>query len=703
MGLDVPDLDDRTYEELLEDAVKRLPVQAPEWTDHNAADPGVTLLELLAWLADTHGYQLDQLTDAHRRKYLELVGVRPRPPGPATVALSVEVPDGFEFPGGGRVLPAGTGLVAETDDREHVPFETVEDVPLTRADIAAVVSEHERGRTDHTSDNETAGRSFLAFGREAGHDDALYLGFDRDPFADGDRLALSFEFHGESPSEALERDDGAAFEPSLELRWEHCADAGEWYRDDAWEPVAVARDDTTHFYRGGRVVLEAPGTWQDDAEAAAILGREEDLFWLRCRVRQRDPPTGERVPAARLASERLTEQFASLAPCPSAADQGEPDVPRRTERYEVPPRFDAVRTNVVPARHRDRDAGVRLRRRDRGAPAAGFDPAETTGEPDQRFAFPDAPVVDADVAVGGDAWTRVDDFDASGPDDRHYVLDRAAGVVRFGDGRRGAIPPVGRTVVADAVVYGGGPDGNVRAGSDWRFTAGAYRPLAVEPRAPPAGGRDAESVADALTRARRRREVPHRAVTAADYRELAVRTPGVRVERAEAVAGDCADGRAAGTDAVTVVVVPAAPPYRRRAIPTRGFLRAVERHLCARSLLTDRVSVVAPRYVGVRITAEVVVVDGRAPGTVREAAEAELTSFLDPLDGYDGDGWPFDRPVHTSELYERLESLPGVEDAVDVSVGTAGPDLATDRTALPYPESVTVTVREDREQCGRGF
>lgn len=729
MSLEIPDLDDRTYEELLEDARKRIPVHAPQWTDHNAHDPGITILELLAWLTETHGYQLDRVTDAHRRKFIDLVGVEPRPPQPATGALSIDVPDGVTVPSDGGddtaewVLPAGTPLVAETGSRERVGFETDEALPLTRAEIAAVVSEHERGRTDHTSDNETDGRSFMAFGRDAEPGSALYLGFDRDPFADAERLALFVEFHDEPLVGTDDRDGDSTFNPSLEIRWEYCTKVDEWYLDDNWESVAVVTDETNQFYRGGRVELAAPDTWQEDTRAAGILGRDEELFWLRGRVEEREPPEARPVPVAGPSSPALTERFAELDPCSCPFDGSDPPADRSEsparygqERYELPPRLEAVRTNVVPARHRERDTDVQLERVDRGSSVPGYDVTETTGRPDQQFAFPDAPVEtefargDEDddgrrhLLVGEETWERVGDFDGSGPNDTHYVLDREAGVVQFGDGRRGAIPPVRRQVVATSVVYSGGPGGNVAAGSTWQFTTEGYRRLEITPRSAPNGGRGAESIPEAVIRAREARRVPHRAVTASDYRDLAARTPVVRVERAAAIAERCDDDAAPEGNHVTVVVIPDSPEYRRRAMPTRGFLKAVELFLCRRSLLSDRVSVVAPTYVDVRIRAEVSVADGRSPAAVRETAEDEVASFLDPLEGLEGDGWPFDRPVHESELYELLESLPGVEDAVDVSVAVGdGPDLATDRTALPYPESVTVTVREDRKRCGRGF
>ncbi len=79
MGLPVPKLDDTAFEQLVEEAKKRISQYAPEWTDYNVHDPGITLLELLAWLVEVQVYTLDVVTDLHRTKYLKLLGEEPRP------------------------------------------------------------------------------------------------------------------------------------------------------------------------------------------------------------------------------------------------------------------------------------------------------------------------------------------------------------------------------------------------------------------------------------------------------------------------------------------------------------------------------------------------------------------------------------------------------------------------------------------------
>ena len=691
MSLDVPDLDDRTYEELRADALKRLPVHAPEWTDHNVHDPGITILELLAWLVETYGYQLDRVTDDHRRKYLELVGVTPRPPRSASVELSV----GSSEETAEGELPARTPVLVETPDREEVRFETETDLVLTPATIDAVVSEHARGRTDHTAANTSEGRSFPAFGTEASVGNALYLGFDGDPFAGGDRLDLVVDFHDDGlPDPAGDRHDPIRFVPSIAVVWERLTEPDRWYRDDAWEELDLVHDGTNAFYTGGRIEIAEPPDWRGEAEAAAILTRDTPLIWVRAVARPRDDDdTGRRLPTC-------AERSGLLGSSSDGAVRDRTSGP--TERYELPPTFDAIRTNVVVARQRERVPSEGLERLDRpGDERPAYPPNETAAARSQRFAFPTAPVVDAEVVVGSTRWTAVDDFGAAGPDDRYYVLDRERGTVTFGDGRRGTIPLPGQPVTASDVVYGGGPQGNVPRGSTWTIE-GPEGPLEVDPLTRATGGRGAESIAAAFDRARDQQHTPYRAVTASDHRAIAMRTPGVRVGRAAAVV-DCTDDASGSPNEVTVVVIPFGPPGRRP-IPTRGFLEAVDYQLCAHSLLTDRISVSAPTYVSVRVTAEVVAADGVPHDDVLEAAAERLETFIDPLEGYDGNGWPFDRPVHRSDVFEVLAGLPAVADVIDISIGVGDEaDLETDHTSVPYLAAVSIDVREERETCGRGL
>jgi predicted phage baseplate assembly protein len=88
MALPVPNLDDRRFQDLVDDAKRLVQQRCPEWTDHNVSDPGVTLIELFAWMSDQVLYRLNRVPDRHYVKFLELLDVRLFPPVAARAAIT---------------------------------------------------------------------------------------------------------------------------------------------------------------------------------------------------------------------------------------------------------------------------------------------------------------------------------------------------------------------------------------------------------------------------------------------------------------------------------------------------------------------------------------------------------------------------------------------------------------------------------------
>lgn len=709
MSLEPPALDDREYAAILEDARKRISVYADDWTDHNAHDPGITILETLAWLAETYGYQLDQVTDDHRLAYLGLLGESPRPPTAATATLRLDVPPALV----GTELPEGVALTADDGSGAERGFETDHAVALTGASIARVVAAFPDGRTDNTAANGATGLSFLAFGPAATPGSRLYLGFAGDPF-DAGPLDLHVDYHEtDVPAPATHGDEDATFVPSVRVEWGFCTDYADWFADAAWTPVTVAHDDTGDLHGGGRIRLRAPDAatpgfdpaewdgWRTDP--GRLFEDEQPYRWLRAIVRAREPEGTE------------AGHTADFTPCEPASDPDSAVGPDRAW-YDLSPRLDALRVNVVTASHRTTLTGGAPATLDplRGGDGRGAGTTETSALPGQTFVFPTAPVLDAAVALRDPAapdalvdWTPVASFDRAGPDETVYVLDEATGVVTFGDNVRGATPPPGAEVVAPEYAVGGGTAGNLSETAAWAVADDAFAALDVTPLGPATGGADAETVEEALVRLRRDLRVPYRAVTLDDYRAVATATPGLRFGRATAVVDpEPAEPGCGGHSRIRVAVVPYSE--RDRPEPSDGFLEAVTCHLRRHALLTDRVLVVPPTYVGVGVRAEIRVASGASPAGRTTAVAAALDGFLDPLTGYDGDGWPFGRPVYPSELYEVVAGVPGVDCAVDLSVtargGSVAPDgtVAVGRAGLVYPTTHDVIVRTDRDTCGPG-
>src|SRR6201994_5138806 len=75
-----PKLDDRTFNDIVEEAISRIPRYSPEWTNHNPSDPGITLIELAAWMTDLLIYRLNQVPDKNYVAFLNLLGIKLRAP-----------------------------------------------------------------------------------------------------------------------------------------------------------------------------------------------------------------------------------------------------------------------------------------------------------------------------------------------------------------------------------------------------------------------------------------------------------------------------------------------------------------------------------------------------------------------------------------------------------------------------------------------
>src|SRR5262249_1934420 len=97
MPLPTPNLDDRRFQDIVDEAKRLIPQFCPEWTDHNVSDRGVALIELFAWMTEMLLYRVNQAPEKNYIKFLELIGVKLSPPRPAqasiTFYLSAAQPD----------------------------------------------------------------------------------------------------------------------------------------------------------------------------------------------------------------------------------------------------------------------------------------------------------------------------------------------------------------------------------------------------------------------------------------------------------------------------------------------------------------------------------------------------------------------------------------------------------------------------------
>jgi predicted phage baseplate assembly protein len=148
MTLPVPNLDDRSWKQIVDEAIRLIPRYCPEWTNHNSSDPGVTLLELYAWMTEMVIYRLNKVPEKNFLTFLDLIGVRLQPPEPGRAVLEFTPAEGTE---GELVVRKGTQVATlQSGGGDPVTFETLRDLSLLPVKVARAISSHRTTVADHT-------------------------------------------------------------------------------------------------------------------------------------------------------------------------------------------------------------------------------------------------------------------------------------------------------------------------------------------------------------------------------------------------------------------------------------------------------------------------------------------------------------------------------------------------------------------------
>ena len=139
MALPVPNLDDRRFQDLVDDAKRLVQQRCPEWTDHNVSDPGVTLIETFAWMTDQMLYRLNRVPERNYIKFLELIGVRLFPPTAAHAAITFWLAG--PQPATVNVRPGTQVATVRTETDEAIVFTTLGNLPMVPCALQNLASQ----------------------------------------------------------------------------------------------------------------------------------------------------------------------------------------------------------------------------------------------------------------------------------------------------------------------------------------------------------------------------------------------------------------------------------------------------------------------------------------------------------------------------------------------------------------------------------
>lgn len=494
MPLPLPNLDTRRWADLVSEGRSLIPRYAPSWTDHNIHDPGITLIELFAWLTEADIYRVNQVPDRHRRKFLALVGYGPQPPRPARAIISF-TPAAATPP---FVIPAGAQFEALDADHQSVPFRTLRDLTVAVVEMTALQVDGGNGVLIDRTRDWRDGLPVMPFGADPQPGAAFYLGFDTLPTATPLAIALQA---GTAESGALERarlieeaaaqmkacrhilpdivcvDDQPPTPISVTLPPHHSARlVWEVFTGGAsgWTPLEPVKgtaqpaagevmDDTRSLTLDGIVEINLPATI-----VTTDLGKSGDVprFYLRARLAEGaydTPPQLIAIAANSVEAEQAVPAWQRFKIAAAVVPSGTAPTPGTTTRLNMQLNSDGIIKALAffDATTAPDNPDVMVLAYD--APTGAKEGQITlemviagtgTARPEQVLTLPQAPVQVEGLSLfthDGNAWqpwTRRDDMDATSRTDFHYVLDASSGEITGGNGERGRVFPAALVLAA---------------------------------------------------------------------------------------------------------------------------------------------------------------------------------------------------------------------------------------------------------------
>jgi hypothetical protein len=602
-----------------------IPAHTPEWTIQQPGDPGRTLIELFAWLADSILYRANLIPERQRLAFLKLLGLPLQPAAAAKGILSVTSDASFTM---AATLARGASVTGAMN------FETLTELDLLPVTAKAYI------KAPLTKDQQNAAQPLLTGLM------SLY------------NLATAPVGYTTTPVFANNLAD-----PNGVDIFNGTIDQCLWIALLAPKPanLPVTRD-TLKGKNGQRILsvgivpsLNPADPFGDVGPRAAVPviwqisgmpSAGQPLVYFPLTVVPPDPTNG------------LTTGGVVRLLLPQGEDIGAPPNDVRSDAQAgvgpKPPRIDDpefdsilvtwIRMSVKSALTLNW-AGINAVATDQRTTYKNVIAGVSDGTPNQQFALaqtqidPDTFQLDVNMpGLGFQLWNAVDDLGVVQGPLPAFVLDPEAGTVRFGNEMQGKIPPVNSLIRARQMRAGGGAAGNLPAGSLTKIqavdiTGRAVSGLTVLQPVPTTGGADSETLDQAEQRIPATLRHQERAVTAQDYKDLVQEMPGGGVARVEVLPlfkPQTRDKNVSGV--VSVMAIPSKydfqPPCPRA---DRTLLESVYAWLNPKRPVAAEMYVIGTEYIGLGLSVAVEVRSGFDLLQVKQQVEQALRVYLWPL------------------------------------------------------------------------
>ncbi len=652
-------LDNLAFNEIFEKIRSKIPTYSKSWTDFNYSDPGITFLDLFAWLAENKIYSLNHISKRNYLKFLKLIGFTPRKPTPTKIIISFENNTKLDAKKDwilNTTFDVTKGWTLKSNSAPHLIFQLNRTEHLIKAHLKQILQINLpdlHSYYSYTAEQRQAIERFMLI------DLNLPETFDYQPFVEGKGVCFGFDidesfipdknnqnnldqkisffisikhYLGDKYPIGIHCHESFVDDPGL-VTWQYLThDVTPQYK---WVEFNAddLEDDTLGFTKSGIISFKMPYKKEDkDDLSTKIQNLNENstnkpsntkLFWIRCLLKENvlydNPPI-------------IIDSIISNCVAATQGAKTQDEFPRQTPPIE----------NQVIAK-------------------LGSISESVIGHPNQQLHLSDSPVINLEnlaiiptdempryYAQEKQIWSLVDDFDDSQSTDQHYTLDYNNGIISFGDGKNGRIPQAyGRIVVN--YTYGepksAVPLDTVFSLYDESDTC-LYSEISTKNVL--SIGNEQESLDDLKSRAKKELLIPNSALTLSDIEYVVKNTPDLRIARSAA--------RISGENEIEIVIIPVS--HSKKPLPTQSLLKSVCKHIDKHRPVTTLIKILSPKYVEISVNAVIRTSSALSEQQIIDA----LANFLIPVSQQpDYEGWPIGRPVYKSEILSVLEKISGVD------------------------------------------
>lgn len=665
--LPLKNLDDLLFADMVENAKKMIPSLTDEWINTTSSDPGITFIELFAWLLEMQQYYLNSISLKNKYKYLKLFGEKVQNDKPSTAIVTLKnVKEEYRLPS--KCKFAAGNIIFETERRENI-------FPIKITGFFSI----EDNIVVNTSEKNWKEQYYI-FGRNIKAENTFYICFNA-PFPVNTDIDIMFNIFNEYTVKRNTINREENFVHLAEIEW-------QYYTQNGWRKIDSVRDTTFEFIKSGKITFNLKNSMEINRETISYMIRgvlKESFYDV--------PPVFKYI---QINSIKLTQKNTLAETSEYEISKENPEIEllsylglyghidiyikeenellKRVYDYDVIDKQNKkiIKLNNIFEEKETIKLTVLLCAYDNN-----FYLKKSIGDTD---GFPDCfiPLTIDDIYYENfeiwiskgfnknvyEKWSKCGDLYIQGCNDKKYYLDLDNKKLTFGDGINGKIPE-GEIIITGFSTTKSN-EGNVKAREINRLLIEKFKGLSVTNYDSSFGGRLSPSIDDSFEKVRKRLKKVTRAVTDEDYEHIVKSTPGLMIKNAKVIISNEQNNIFNNDNPNTVYIV--VESYKRSFQHTEklsiAYTQNIKNNLEKYRLITTEIEVISPEYIYIDIEGEI-----RIRYYFKEA-EKIITEAV--MDYFNNEKWDFGRGIIYSDLYGIIDMIHCVKRIYSLTINFSG-------------------------------